>query len=925
MRFVYVRLKGYIGIYNGLGLGEIQIDFSKAVNGITLISGINGCGKSTLLKALSVFPDNSSDYMNGYSAEKELHIMHQDILYTILITSPFNNSGRSVTKASIKKNGVELNPNGNITSYKEVVESEFELDSSFEVLTYLSSENRGLADKTPAERKKFMNSRIASVEVYNQIYKNLSKKSLIFRSHINNLHNKIQGIGDEGSLRTSLSSLQASSSRIQDTEIKLRDGISRCQSDIESGGLDQETQKWFETAKDSLDGLKAEISKLHLDLINTLPKIDFPPLIDGQDPMILRTAISDRYQGVLSEIDKIKFKIDEKRNRSLSLGNEIGKIDNDIELKRIQQKEYSDDKHSVESIQRLIDEENETLDTAASYLVNRGYKYDVITSNDLNTLYRQITVLIDMIDEFYDGSAVSNFLSDAIKNNIDISVLVGKRDACRKKIDEITEMKKTDEKDLIVLEHDLAIITDAETNRPSKCKIDNCPYLVEAISTKGKYPGDTLRAKIGSIQTNIETLDKMITQTENSLIEIEYAIEKFRIYTKIVPEYKFVVELIQKLMDSPPNIGHIESITNGYHFTALRNFVSVNISDDTAAINQYVVARQHIAELKNRKELRKRSTAILNILIEEEKELERTKDSLQDDRDKCNRTISELEVELEKLQSSDTYFRNILEWLNILGQKNTEYKDISDRYDNIITRSKAALEALDYQNALKEQLVGVLQEKTTTENQIAIVQNKLTMLEQYKLDFQKFSNKNDMVELIKKYTSPTQSGIQNIFIQTYMSKTLDLANQILGMIFNGEYRLLDFVVNDKEFRIPFIGSGMAVDDVSSGSSSQVCIIGMAISMALKYQASTKYNITRFDEIDSGLDSKNRLDLINIIHHIKAVLGIEQVIMISHSAEIEMGNVDVIQLRRYENMDVGCNGNIIYDFDSMIKQSDKIEE
>ena len=145
------------------------------------------------------------------------------------------------------------------------------------------------------------------------------------------------------------------------------------------------------------------------------------------------------------------------------------------------------------------------------------------------------------------------------------------------------------------------------------------------------------------------------------------------------------------------------------------------------------------------------------------------------------------------------------------------------------------------------------------------------------------------------------------------------------MIFNGEYRLLDFVVNDKEFRIPFIGSGMAVDDVSSGSSSQVCIIGMAISMALKYQASTKYNITRFDEIDSGLDSKNRLDLINIIHHIKAVLGIEQVIMISHSAEIEMGNVDVIQLRRYENMDVGCNGNIIYDFDSMIKQSDKIEE
>ena len=56
MRFTYIKLKNYIGIYQGCnGLKELYIDFTKCKNRITMIKAKNGGGKSTLLKALNIF------------------------------------------------------------------------------------------------------------------------------------------------------------------------------------------------------------------------------------------------------------------------------------------------------------------------------------------------------------------------------------------------------------------------------------------------------------------------------------------------------------------------------------------------------------------------------------------------------------------------------------------------------------------------------------------------------------------------------------------------------------------------------------------------------------------------------------------------------------------------------------------------------
>ena len=69
MRLHYLQLQNYIGIYNGIGVDNIAIDFSKAVNPITVIRGDNGSGKSTLFKALTPFGDPSSSLIPNKKLE----------------------------------------------------------------------------------------------------------------------------------------------------------------------------------------------------------------------------------------------------------------------------------------------------------------------------------------------------------------------------------------------------------------------------------------------------------------------------------------------------------------------------------------------------------------------------------------------------------------------------------------------------------------------------------------------------------------------------------------------------------------------------------------------------------------------------------------------------------------------------------------
>lgn len=174
-----------------------------------------------------------------------------------------------------------------------------------------------------------------------------------------------------------------------------------------------------------------------------------------------------------------------------------------------------------------------------------------------------------------------------------------------------------------------------------------------------------------------------------------------------------------------------------------------------------------------------------------------------------------------------------------------------------------------------------------------------------------FTAKYNTIEVIKKYSSPTKAGIQNMFIKVYMGQTLNLANKLLSMFFDGKLKLLEYKINEDEFRIPCTSSesNLINDDINSCSGGERAMMALIISAALLQQSSTLYNILRLDEIDGTLDQKNKAMFIELLFIIIDILGIENCIMISHASESVLDNVDLICLDM-KGLSVP-KGNVIY--------------
>ena len=213
MRFTRLILDNYIGIYNGMGLTHIDIDMSICRHRILIIRGENGSGKSTIFNAMTVLPDGNDMFIPGQSAQKIIELLDGPVLYKMTFIHPTKANGtRDTTKAYLCKivNGqvIELNPNGNVTSYKDILYGELGLDPNFIALSQLSTEDKGLASKKPAERKKFVNSIMSSLEVYNNIYKSLVKKSTAVKSLMQTISTRLGTLGEPQVLQANLKSIE---------------------------------------------------------------------------------------------------------------------------------------------------------------------------------------------------------------------------------------------------------------------------------------------------------------------------------------------------------------------------------------------------------------------------------------------------------------------------------------------------------------------------------------------------------------------------------------------------------------------------------------------------------------------------------------------------------------------------------------------
>ena len=896
MKFLYARFKGYIGFYNGLGLQELEIDFSSSSHRVVVITGINGCGKSTLLNHLNVMPDNSTDFVPDMTAEKELVIMDQGTQYRILIKSPVSKSGRGKTVAFVSKNGEELNPNGNISSYKDIIFSEFEMDANYMSLSKLSSSDTGLAGKPPSERKKFMSTIVDSLEVYNNIYKTMNRKSLIFKSHINTLHTKIQNIGDEGMLRSNISGMIRKINLLRTEEDQIKDAISKAEAKLEMMGVDGSETKAYEDACLSLEESEKKANELYTNFQRNAAKLRLGTDLDLVAKMLVEKH--DLLENQEKELQQYSVELTGLRARLNDIENDrMSLIIRKEKLSEGFDKELEDKIHHIES---RIENFNSLMESC--YLKS---DLDII---GLRRFIDFMNEIIHCIDVFMDCKSCGE-----IRRIIDFEEKRKYLSEKRIRLDSLS-------KEIEIRRKEMETLEEAEKrleNRPSKCKIDTCPFIKDAYSVQTKY----INRSFVSMQTEI-------AKDED---EVKHLIHEIETLSRLEVEYDVLKE-IERRIEQNKDILYICNLGISF-YTYWKDTV---YNSGTMNFNQYRDL-QIFEELINAYKVYE-SDRMCKVQLESEYKIQKSNmESIQEIDLRLESIASEIQQKCGKIESLDKLVndlvklssetKRIFEQLQMIFSSGTEYQkaveeanEWKEKVDQIRRQSSESLEIARRIHDYRDQLNKVHQELSVIEPQMISLQGKLDMLAEYKKEYQTYSEKYNMIDMIKRYTSPSKGGIQSLFIQMYMSKTLDLCNQILSMIFGGEYRLLDFVIDANEFRIPFIGSGLAVDDISSGSTSQICIIGMIINLVLLHQGSTKFNITRLDEIDSGLDTRNKTDFVNVLYRVIEILKIEQLFIISHSSEMEMSNVDIIRLRTHDDYET-FNGNVIYDYNRIVKTSE----
>ena len=869
MRLYGLKLTNYIGIYNGMGLNEIFIDFSKCKHLITIIKGDNGSGKSTIFKAMNPLSDPLSSLIPGKEASKIISYQIDDgDIISIQYVYPVNKEGKHVgTKCYITKkssNGtVDLNPNGNVSDGKDMICSLFDFDQNFMTLSQLSSEDRGLADKKPAERKKFINNIMDSLSAYNEIYKKLSKKSSALKSTITSINAKIGSIGNKDMITNRIKTLKETMGDIEDRKALL----------LAEMGADKARLEIKTTNKDI-----ENVEQYKIELMQLEPKLKSSYKYSKEDE-----SLEESTNKIKNELEKKQLLMQEYDKSIKDINERIFSINDEIETKTVKL-EYYNSNESIDEISKNIEDNTNKLSDIENRLNSFNDIARDISDYECETAKRII----------YN---INTALSSDIPERIKVAEMI--------KSSQPINIHKYDN-DIVTLKQEIAkqeaLVTyynslDDSTNDsvPNDCNMKTTCPLAKKVNEKhnAKKNITIAKDKITHLKEEIHNLESKTSL----LVTLNNTANIFRNMADQLDSNKGLFAKFGISIDDMPKLdvfAYSTSLPLSFSdYEEFRNMMSLKAS-----------LSMQLDTLKNQYDQLSKNEEICKLLKNDLDMLHIKKDKLKND--PLFAKYTKLKQEIDDMTIAYNGYAEIL----------TQYKiwvrihELKNKLDNLSKDYEAVKEIKHRLTLIKDELDDIMINKyPAVKDEIEKLKYKVVLYNDYIEEYKKFSNKYNIVETVKKYASPS-TGIQTVFMEMYMNDIITISNQLLSLLFNGEYVLHPFIINENEFKIPCSGKGILNDDITSMSTSQICMISMIISFALLHKSSSIYNIIKLDEMDGGLDSQNRIQFILLLQKMMVMLNAQQCIMISHNSELDMANADVIILRN-SDPSLKINGNVIF--------------
>lgn len=884
MRIIYLCLKNFASINTAMMKKKIEIDFTKCKNKVILLVGINGSGKTSIISNLHPFAYPGSmdvrnneelilDKQDGY---KEIHIQDDDNLFIIMHYYLYNKNGR-ITKSFIKKNGIELNSNGNVNSFKEIVELELGIEPDYLKLIRLGSNVINFINMKASERKNFTTNLLSDLDLYSQFYKKVNSDSKTIKTILNSVINKIEKLKiiDESDIENKIQILQ---SNLLQNKIK-RDNINNSIGKIDGiiytlipQGIEEFYSK-LKQNKELLNSLKLETKKIKDKMYNTNIIIiggidDEINLLNNSDVIINNEIITnnnmtDFYNG---QLEKLYSSKEEKENQ-------LKYIASDLEYSKLNRL-YID-----------LNKQKQLLDKKF-----KGYEPKCTKEDMLNALklMQEINTIISNIYTFNNDAIYS--VIENINNKINIDVMI------KNEIDNIDDNLSKLNAELISINNIQGINNKVFILiKPKECKSNNCPYIDYYDETTSKDNSkDKIKMEISKLEKKREILLCMNDINKN----IDY----------ILLLIKTNKELINKLPEDFFNIKNLFiSIQNDIPFydeNKITNYISI-IED----YENYLKIQKDMTEIKKELSFIEKNSSTLTSLQNELCNIENEINNI-------NTSINNMKIKNENLNK-----------LLILSNKRRElylyYKDLENQYNEKINEYNILIKIVDNDEEIKNKLNIYIENKESLTKEVKKVNNEIEKIENeisdYKFKLKEFKSLSeekkildeqfDEIEYLRKSLSSNE-GISLLFIQLYFNNSKMKINNLLDIVYKGNLEIYDFKINEKEFKIPYIVNGVKISDIVSASQGESSFVSLALSFGLIEQSITKYNILLLDEIDSALDQKNRSMFLGMLEKILDNIHAEQVFLITHNNMFDNYPIDLI-LTSNENIDNYKNINIIY--------------
>lgn len=896
-RLIKFKATNIIGFISGLGRKTFELDLSKYDDkNIFVVIGNNASGKSTFLSLIHpthipsdgrtkfVIPGKEGSLIRVYKGDDGT------ILVSKCIYTPKHDESGHNAKCflSIQRIGdeepVELNPNGNVTSYTSLLLTYFGITKDYVNFASYSDAVSGIVSMTDSERKNNVSSLVPNTGRFELAYNTINDKYKELRNLMRNVAQKIMSIRDEDSLDADLKRVTRELNVALDKQDEYIQKLGKAEGRIRELSHGNDIKQMAREYNDMVMSIATMDSRL-ADIKNRLYRL-YDKLnldIDPNNPISFIGV-----EKLNSYISKYERKIGTTEGNIRTSSERLSKIRSEINRT---ENEIGEAESVLFSIQ--------TQDVAELEKTRKGYldqlqslrytavkdQYQDMTYTECVAFTKNLSTLSYMIQALYDeyGDLVSQYFSSINEDTTETDM---------QSIDKLTVSieTKSAKKDAIyralIEKEQYRKFQDILDQRPRTCHDDSCPFIANALKWAH------VAGEIADLQEEYKQLDIEISNEQASIESYEKKLSLRQTAQNLLAFINSQQEMLNKYLKVS-----ISDLYNAIAHGTWNDLLDILKVKKIAAIlsekDLYErITNQLIPDVERAIEVSKVYGTNRAILVSQ---LDRMKTTLQLLNDEYTEHMM---AQVASTKMKDVYATKLQYWRSI-SDLLSEYKTIAEKQLRTTEDAKAReanihtiADLVEKHKELDEKLDAIrdrIQELTPLKQQI-----QMDLAELLKLKAEKDQIDHDfmIVDIMRSIIQPGK-GIRKELLNIYFYDIYQTANQLLLNTFDGKLRLHEFIITDKEFTIPFEYAGEIGSDVAFASSSQRATIAIAISLAIISKLVDKYSIVAFDESDQTLSPANKAIFVDIVSKQMKTVGITQSFIISHSPEY------------YESLDSVC--------------------